>query len=244
MRTIRIYQAGQYGVGDQFLLSETAGHHVGVVLRMQAGNELELFDGENHCCRAVLVQVKKNRAEVLILDKQIVNKESPLAIHLYQGISKGDRMEWLIQKAVELGVHAITPVITAHCAVKLDKERLEKKWMQWRAIAVSACEQSGRNYLPAIHQVCLLDDLKSAPKADLQIVLAPESGGSWRNFKGSIKKLSMVVGPEGGLSEEEIAALNQSGYQSLPLGPRILRTETAAITALSLSQALWGDLSV
>ncbi len=242
MRTIRIYQPGHYTVGDLLELSSTASQHVGVVLRMQPGDELTLFCGDNREFSASIARVQKKKVVVSITGVQDVNRESSRRLHLAQAISKGDRMEWVIQKAVELGVTSITPLFTAHCVVRLDAERLAKKQAQWQAIAIAACEQSGRNYVPVIHPASSLEDYLQACDAGIKLVLHPRAAKSWRDCSFASGDIALLIGPEGGLSDEEVQLAHAAGYQSLCLGPRILRTETAAIVALGVLQAVAGDL--
>lgn len=242
MRTIRIYQEGHYLPGQTLTLSEAAGQHVGLVLRMQPGEQLTLFRGDNHECLATILTAHKRQITVQINTDNEVNHESPRAIHLAQAISKGDRMEWVIQKAVELGVSSITPLITTHCVVRLDAERMAKKQTQWQATAISACEQSGRNQVPTIHPTCSLDTYLKQCQAQFKWVLYPAAGKSWRDYPNLPGDMALLIGPEGGLSEDEINQAMTTQFQPLCLGPRILRTETAAITAISVLQAVYGDL--
>ena len=242
MRTIRIYQPGHYDVGHQIELTAAASQHVGVVLRMQPGESLCLFCGDNREFSATITVVQKKKVWVSIDKAQVVNRESPVSIHLAQAISKGDRMEWVVQKAVELGVSSITPLLTTHCVVRLDADRLNKKLAQWQAIAIAAAEQSGRNQLTNIHSACTLDHFLQQCITKTKLVLYPNASQSWRDYTLSTEDITLLIGPEGGLSEEEIMQSKASGFKALSLGPRILRTETAAIAALSMIQAISGDL--
>lgn len=242
MREIRIYQPGDYQINESLILNSEAGQHVGVVLRMQAGDKLTLFKGDNQEYEALITDVHKKRVEVMITAQQLINRESPRVIHLAQAISKGDRMETVVQKAVELGVTSITPLITERCVVKLDAERMEKKRLQWQAISIAACEQSGRNQVPEILPVLTLDNYIKKLLSDLNFVLYPEAAKSWRNYTFDNHQIGLLIGPEGGLSDNEIRLLFANNFVPLSLGPRILRTETAAITALSVLQAVCGDL--
>lgn len=242
VRTTRIYQPGHYKKGDTVELSTQASQHVGVVLRMRVGESLILFCGDSREFPATVLSVQKKLVTVFINEEHIINRESPCDIHLAQAISKGERMEFVIQKAVELGVTRITPLITQHCVVRLEAERLLKKQAQWQAIAIAACEQSGRNTLPIINPLCALDAFLQECQAPYKFVLHPHTNKTWRDYSFAKAKLVLLVGPEGGLSEEEIKATTSASFQPLSLGPRILRTETAALAALSILQALSGDL--
>ena len=242
MRTIRIYQPGHYEPGNTIELTASASQHIGVVLRMQPGEQLTLFCGDNREFSATIDAVRKKTVVVRISAVIDVNRESSCVLHLAQAISKGERMELVIQKAVELGVSSITPLLTAHCVVRLDAERLVKKHMQWQAIAIAACEQSGRNKLPIIHPACSLDNYLQQCQATTKLVLHPNAAKSWRDYTFTDGDIALLIGPEGGLSEDEVSQAKSVEFQSLCLGPRILRTETAAIAAISVLQAISGDL--
>ncbi|KTC94593.1 16S rRNA (uracil(1498)-N(3))-methyltransferase [Legionella erythra] len=243
MREVRIYQPGYYLAGQEITLSEEAGQHVGVVLRMQPGEALTLFSGDNREFKAEITSVHKKRVTVALNSVHAVNRESPLRLHLAQGISKGDKMEWVVQKAVELGVASIQPVLTERCAVKLDGPRLEKKQAQWQAIAVAACEQCGRNQIPLVHPPVSLHDMLEKKNGFPAFILQPGALHRYQTYKDlKMGEAMLLIGPEGGLSPSESADAQQAGFLPLSLGPRILRTETAAIAAISVLQAVFGDL--
>lgn len=239
---MRIYQPGDYQCGQLLELSPEASQHVGLVLRMQVGEPLILFCGDNREFTATIDTVKKKQVVVAIGTVTEVNKESPLKVHLGQAISKGERMELVMQKAVELGVSSITPIITERCVVKLDKERMAKKLYQWQAIAIAACEQSGRNQVPIVHSAVHLEQYLQQISAALKLILHPMGNKSWRDYSLAHSEIALLIGPEGGLNDHEVQLAIDNDFQPLCLGPRILRTETAAITALSVLQALGGDL--
>lgn len=241
MRTIRIYQTGNYQVGDTLILTPEASQHLGKVLRVQPDERLYLFRGDNSIFKSVVVEVTKKKVSVRIETQEISSLESPLRIHLAQALSKGDRMEWVIQKATELGVTSITPLITQHCAVKLDTERLEKKHHYWQQIIIAACEQCGRNELPILHPFQHLNAYALTDRTGLRLVLSPTAQSSWRHYKMPNQEVNLLIGPEGGLSREEVLLLEQQDFLPLALGPRILRTETAALAALTLLQTMNGD---
>src|SRR3990167_879273 len=224
MRTIRIYQAGNYSLHDILDLSAEAGQHVGVVLRMQVGEKLILFSGDNCEWGAEIVTVHKKKVVVRIVGMQEVNRESSRTIRLAQAIAKGDRMEWLLQKAVELGVAEITPLVTQYCAYKLDEDRLTKKHQQWQAIAVAACEQCGRNQIPVIEFPVMLDKFLQHKLSGDGYVLEPYTGRSWREHDTPKGALTLMIGPEGGFSPSELKTILEAKYLPLKLGPRILRT--------------------
>jgi 16S rRNA (uracil1498-N3)-methyltransferase len=242
MRTIRIYQPGSYTPGESIALSASASQHVGVVLRMKTGDPLTLFCGDNREFSATILSVLKKQVLVQLHSVITVNRESPCALHLAQGIAKGDGMEWIVQKATELGVASIWPLLTQHGSVKHDPARLIKKHAQWQAIAISACEQSGRNTLPIIHEPCTLNHYLQQCTTSNKWILDPQATCSWRNHVHASAELTLLVGPEGGFHPEEITQAAVAEFKPLTLGPRILRTETAAIAALSVLQATAGDL--
>jgi 16S rRNA (uracil1498-N3)-methyltransferase len=242
VRTIRIYQPGHYKNGDIVELSPGASQHVGTVLRMQPGEKLVLFCGDNREFPATIKAVQKKKVSVSIDAVSNINRESPRTIHLGQAISKGERMELVIQKAVELGVTTITPLLTERCVVRMNDDRLTKKQAQWQAIAIAACEQSGRNQLPTIHTPCSLDVYLQQCQAALKLVLDPSLSKTWRDYTLSEGDIALLIGPEGGLSHAEVHAAQAKGFEPLCLGPRVLRTETAAIAAISILQAIAGDL--
>lgn len=241
MRTIRIYQPGDYQLGQTIALSETAAQHVGVVLRLNVGTKITLFRGDNYEFDAIISSVQKKHIQVTIKSKLLVNRESPRVIHLAQSIAKGDKMEWIIQKAVELGVASITPLLTERCVVRLDEQRLEKKYQQWQAIAISACEQCGRNQLPTIYPACSFEQYLQTCPAEYKWILSPEAHESWPTLSNDSAELALLIGPEGGFSQQEITLAHKHQIQSIRLGPRILRTETAAVSALGVLQMLYGD---
>lgn len=242
MREVRIYQEGVLDDVPRLDLSLDAGHHVSVVLRMVPGDALTLFCGDNREFLTTIESVHKKKVTVVIHEMRTMNRESDCKIHLAQGISKGERMEWVIQKATELGVASITPLITARCSVKQDKDRLTKKHTQWESIAIAACEQSGRNRIPKIHSLLRLDVFLQQCQTKSKLILHPGANQSWRNGGINNQEITLVVGSEGGFTEEEIKQAIAHQFQLMSLGPRVLRTETAALAAISVLQAMHGDL--
>lgn len=242
MREIRIYQPGEYQVGQSLDLNHSASQHVAVVLRMKPEQDLVLFCGDDREFRASIKTIQKKRVTVKIHSVKTVSRESPRAIHLAQALSKGDRMSFVIQKSVELGVSSITPLLTEQSVVKLDAARLEKKALQWEAMAVSACEQSGRNKVPMIYPITSLKLYLQRCAATYKILLHPCVEKTWRDAQFSHGEIALLIGPEGGFSANEIQQAMAAEFQPLRLGPRILRTETAALSAITLLQAVYGDL--
>lgn len=240
MRIVRIYQAGNYSLGDEIVLSPQASAHLSLVLRLKKEAIITLFSGNNREYLSVITEIKKNQVYVTILNEKEVDRESSCQIHLAQGLSKSDKMEFVVQKAVELGVSSITPVITERTNIKLDEARILKKQQQWQAIAIAACEQSGRNKIPIIAPIQNLSEYLQTERPGLNFVLEPRAEKSWRDYSFESRPITLLIGPEGGFSSEEQASLKN--FLPLCLGPRILRTETAALVGLSVLQALIGDL--
>ena len=227
--------------GGTLELGTGAAQHVARVLRMSAGDALVLFNGDGSEYHSRLETVDRRRVTVRVLKRREGVAESPLAIHLGIAISRGERMDWVVQKATELGASCLTPLFTERTAVKLGGDRTDKKMRHWRQVAISACEQCGRNHLPTIDPPTSLLDWLAVTRADHRYVLhhRASNGPSAGTPPTSIALLS---GPEGGLSTAEMKVAEQAGYQPLALGPRVLRTETAPLAAIAILQARWGDM--
>lgn len=222
-------------------LPESVHRHAVQVLRLKAGAQLRLFDGQGRELEATLSLAERKRSEVQLHSELAIQSESPLDITLLQGISRGERMDFAIQKAVELGVRTIIPVVTERCNVQLSKERAEKRLKHWQGVLMSACEQSGRAFMPDLLPVTSLNEAMAASTAPLKLVLDPQARQRFHSLPQP-QALTLLIGPEGGLSDAEISQAEQSGFTSVQFGPRILRTETAAVAALAVVQTLWGDL--
>lgn len=248
MRNPRIYQAQAFEVGQTQALSDDAFGHTVRVLRLKDGDDITLFNGLSeqqsyYEYQAKLCNVGKKHADIEIIAKSKVENESPLNIHLGQGISRGDRMDFTLQKSVELGVNTITPIFTERCGVKLTGERLEKKHEQWQKIVISACEQSGRCTVPIVATPIYLDDWLQQDSSALKLNLHPRAQHSIMSLPIENNRVRLLIGPEGGLSNDEIASANSAGFHDVLLGPRVLRTETAALTAITALQCRYGDLT-
>lgn len=179
----------------------------------------------------------------LVGERLMVSTESPLSLHLLQAVSKGERMDLVIQKAVELGVREITPVLTERCVVRLKGSRAEKRHRHWREIIINACEQCGRNRLPLLHHITPVEKVLDEPSGGLKLVLDPSAASSIGALASPRDgEVHLLIGPEGGLSDWELDQATLHGFTAVRLGPRILRTETAALASLSALQVLWGDL--
>ncbi len=243
MRVPRIYEPGPLSSHALLDLSEDGANHIGRVLRMQAGQELVLFDGRGGQYPATIQAVGKKQVTVQLAELDPVEVESPLAIHFGQVISRGDKMEFTIQKSVELGVTVITPLFSERCGVKLSGERLDKKLEQWQKIAISACEQCGRNRIPEIRPAMELAAWLAEPTAELKLNLHPRAPYSINTLPEPSHGIRLLIGPEGGLSTSEIEQAREHGFADMLLGPRVLRTETAGLTAITALQCRFGDLA-
>lgn len=220
-------------------LPEAQAHYLSRVLRLTVGAAVQLFDGSGYEYRGELTHVSKKIVQVDLRERLDGLAESSLRIHLGQGLSRGERMDWAIQKATELGVDELTPLFTDRCEVRLNGERAQKRLEHWQQIAISACEQSGRSKVPVIHPPQQLKDWQAAVQADLKLLLHPVAQPLTEHTTPST--LAFLIGPEGGLTENEVAQASTYGFQPARLGPRVLRTETAPVVALSVAQQLWGD---
>ncbi|QQX58544.1 16S rRNA (uracil(1498)-N(3))-methyltransferase [Pseudomonas chlororaphis] len=238
MRLSRFFIDAPLSLGEHEL-PEAQAHYIGRVLRMAEGDALQLFDGSGNEFRGTLLEVGKKRVVVRLDESFAGQVESPLQIHLGQGLSRGERMDWAIQKATELGVSEITPIFSERCEVRLKDERADKRLAHWRQVAVSACEQCGRSRVPVIHPPMLLADWIKQTQADLKLVLHPVAEPLVSHAKP--ETLAFLIGPEGGLSDTEVDQAQDAGFLPARLGPRVLRTETAPVVALAVAQQLWGD---
>ena len=242
MRIPRFYFPDALALGARVALPKEAAHHAVRVLRMGEGDAVSLFNGDNHVYRARILRIEKQDMLVLIESRVALSCESTLSLLLVQGISSGERMDYTLQKAVELGVAAIQPIQAERSVVKLTGERREKRMQHWRNVVTAACEQCGRNQVPEVKAVAGLMEWLGEPGAEGQrILLAPDAEMRLRELAQPTGAVTLAVGPEGGFSDKEQAALLQYGFTPVKLGPRVLRTETAALAALASMQALWGD---
>lgn len=241
MRIPRVYIAeAVLTEGAQYTLEAATSHYLSTVLRMEAGRPVVAFCGNGFEYEASLTTPHKKNAVITVHSGTEANRESPLHTHLAIGLSRGERFDFVLQKACELGVTEITPLMTERTEVKLKGERLDKKQAHWQQILISACEQCQRNRLPILNPLISLSELLTKPDPHLKLVLHHRSEKNLKDH-ATPSALTLLVGPEGGLSDSEIATAEACGYAPVTLGPRVLRTETAPITALSAVQLLWGD---
>jgi 16S rRNA (uracil1498-N3)-methyltransferase len=229
--------------GSSVTLPESAAQHLQKVLRLGAGDPITLFDGSGRDFEGVVEVAARTGTTVRVGPGHAVNRESPLSITLLQGISRGPRMDTVMQKATELGVTAIQPIQAARSVVRLDEERSQTRLEHWQRIVISACEQCGRSIVPVVRPVCTLDAALAALLAGtVCITLDPAGESGLASRLGNGRLIALAVGPEGGFDETEIGLLVRAGFRGLRLGPRILRTETAPLAALAVLQYQGGDL--
>jgi len=240
MRIPRIFTPQSLTPNSTLVLAEAQSHYLSKVLRMQAGRELILFNGEGGEYSAEISAVNKKTVEVNIGEFFSGNRQSHLQLELAIGVSRGERMDWVLQKATELGVTKITPLLTERTEVKLSGERADKKMEHWQQIIISACEQSQRNILPELSEPKTFSEWVASSDAELKFVLHHRDSKALPADK-TPQSVALLIGPEGGLDENEIAQAVKYGFAPLTLGPRVLRTETAPVAAISLVQYLWGD---
>ena len=240
MRTVRIYQDTDLATDRLIELSKEASHHLKHVLRFNNDDSLNLFNGQGGEYAATLV-FKGKKVFAQIGDHLDINRESSLHITLLQGVSKGERMDVSIQKAVELGVNRIIPVICQRTVVNLKAERLEKKLRHWKGIIINACEQSGRTRIPELLAPIKSTELQRLDLSGIKLTLDPVAKAGLHSLSPDQNSASLLIGPEGGLTDEEINHARSIGFEGIQMGPRILRTETAAISGITALQTLWGD---
>ena len=240
----RLYVAEKLAAGAELHLGEESARYLGRVLRLRVGDSVHVFNGDDGEWSATISRFGKNRVTLLVHDAVANTAESDLKIHLVQGISRGERMDFVVQKATELGVDRVTPVLTDYGVVKLDDKRAGKRRLHWQRVAESACEQSGRVNPPRVDAPLPLNDWLGTARAgdSTDLVLAPGTGQALTKVAKPAAGLCLLIGPEGGFSEREYDDAANSGFEAVTLGPRVLRTETAAVAAIAILQALWGDL--
>lgn len=245
MRLNRIFCEGPLSGGSEVGLPAAGAYHIVRVLRLREGAPLSVFDGNGNEFKAEIARVDGDKVTVRLGSQTPGTLESPLRVTLTQGISRSERMDWTLQKATELGVAAIAPVLTARSVVRLDEKQAQKKQAHWRGIVIGACEQCGRNRLPEVLAPVSLRDHLAGPRAanrGLRLVLSPTAPASLAGLTSMPTKVELLIGPEGGLDDDELIAAQKAGFMPVRLGPRVLRTETAAVVAMTVLQAFWGDL--
>lgn len=244
MRLTRVHVPGPLASGSRQTIEGDAANHIARVLRLEPGHALLVFDGRGGEYAAQIEAVRKGMVIIDVRERSDANRESPLSLTLAQGVSRGERMDWVVQKATELGVTRIIPVLTERTVVKLDAKQSQRRLQHWRGIAVAACEQSHRTRIPEIAPPVTLQDFlgRNTEALASRLLLSPTGTLSIRDLKPPAAGILVLIGPEGGLSESEQRAALYAGFLAVRLGPRVLRTETAAVAALTLLQHQFGDL--
>ena len=235
-----LIDAARHADGAAFVLPDTLHRHLSTVLRLAPGEGFVIFDGVGGEWTAEIVGTERRSTTARLLAPTGVDTESPLPVHLGLAVSKGERMDFALQKATELGVATITPLFTERAVVRLDAERLARKSVHWLGVVEAAAEQSGRTRLPTLHAEARLEPWLTHRAEALKLVLAPHATARLAGFSRPAS-IALLVGPEGGLSEAEIAHAEAAGFTPVGLGPRVLRTETAPLAALAAINVLWGD---
>jgi 16S rRNA (uracil1498-N3)-methyltransferase len=243
MRLTRVHVEAELQTGRRLTVEASAGNHIARVLRLRAGDSLTLFNGQGGEYAGSIEEIHRDTVVVSVLERREVDRESPHQLTLAQGISRGERMDWVVQKATELGVWRIAPIFTERSVVHLDEKQAFRKIQHWRSIAVAACEQSGRNRVPEITQpVGLYEMLERRASSGTALLLSPGAPLRIADIATGGADTAVLIGPEGGLADVEQEAAIKAGFTPVRLGPRVLRTETAAVCALTLLQQKFGDL--
>jgi len=243
MRTIRIYYNDDITVGNNIIFPKQTSNHLIQVLRLQVNSNIVIFNGDGRNHIATIVDNNKNSTEVKITSSDKNLNESPIKIHIALALTKNDKMDLAIQKAVELGVTEISPLIMKHSVIKLDDKKRAKRHSRWLEIIYSACEQSGRSTIPKLNPVTEWTSWEENSNAECKIVCDPHATKTLKSFSVIPKSVLLIVGPEGGFSTEEIVDFRNHQYTNIQFGKRILRAETAAIAMITAVQTFWGDFS-
>lgn len=241
MASPRIYCDLRLGPGAQFPLPQDAANHVGRALRLRAGDALVVFDGSGGEYDATILRVDRDRVDVKTGAFREAEREAPLEVGLVQGLPEADKMDWILQKSVELGVAWIQPVVCERSVVRLSGDRAARRESHWQRVVIAACEQTGRNRVPALKPTLAFRDWAAQPAAGARWMLSPGAAEALAAQPPPAGPVELLVGPEGGLSERELDIAANIGFAALSLGPRVLRAETAPLAALAAIQSLWGD---
>lgn len=249
MRVSRFYQEGEMKLGEEIPLTQANHRHAAQVLRLKVGDSLILFNGKLGEYAATISATDKRNSQVVIEGFDPIDRESPLSIHLVLANIKSDKMDYAIQKAVELGVTTIQPMYTTRSVIKLKNNRLEKKMQHWKGVIIAACEQSGRTVIPSIKEPCHFEEIFVKYADMIQIAMLPESQNKIQalsfqegNNNNEAKEVSLIIGPEGGFTDEEEQSMRSNDVESVNFGKRILRAETAVVSGITACQMAWGDL--
>ncbi|ETX12046.1 16S rRNA methyltransferase [Marinomonas ushuaiensis DSM 15871] len=244
MRIPRVFIDTELNENTVIALPDSTFQHLCKVLRLRSDHPLRVFNGKGGQFHATLCDVEKRSANISITQCEPLNNESPIQVTIGQTLSRGERMDYAIQKAVEAGVYAIQPLFSERCEVKLQNDRVEKRLQHWQQIAISAAEQCGRGIIPIVHPPKELHNWVGECNEMLKFTLHHHSAKPIANFaRPSGNQICLLIGPEGGLTENEVQLAEKKGFNAITLGPRVLRTETAPVVALSVINTLWGDIS-
>lgn len=241
MASPRIFCDFRLGPGAQFPLPQDAAQHVGKALRLRAGDGLVVFDGRGGEYDAVIQRIDRDRVDVKTSAFRADDREAPFEVGLVQGLPEADKMDWILQKSVELGVAWVQPVVCERSVVRLSGDRAARRESHWQRVAIAACEQCGRNRVPEVRPTLAFRDWAAQPSQAQRWMLAPGAEARLAECPAPTGPVELLVGPEGGLSERELDIAATIGFSALSLGPRVLRAETAPLAALAAMQALWGD---
>jgi 16S rRNA (uracil1498-N3)-methyltransferase len=243
MRLSRVHVDTPLAAGQRVAVEGAAANHVARVLRLRAGDAITLFNGTGTEFAGSIAELRRDSVVVEVKEQRAAKRESPLSLTLAQGISRGERMDWILQKATELGGSRIVPLFTERSVVRLDARQAQKKLHHWRGIAIAACEQCGRNTVPEITSpLHIFEFVSSAASDQTRLLLSPSGEKSIEEVSAAASGITVLIGPEGGLTDTEQDVVLRSGFTPVRMGPRILRTETAAIAALTILQHRFGDL--
>ncbi|HIF17784.1 MAG: 16S rRNA (uracil(1498)-N(3))-methyltransferase [Cycloclasticus sp.] len=242
MRISRLFVDQQLAEGKPITLEPDAAHYLRNVLRLKKGFQLTVFNGQGGEYSATASEIHRKAVVLDINTWRDINLESPLAIELGLSVSRGERMDVAIQKATELGVATITPVITQHCVVKLTDERRLQRHQHWQNIVYRACEQCGRNAPPLLNVTQDFSDWLGSDLSSNRIIFEPGKTETLKSYQQPETAVTVFIGPEGGFSEEEVVVAEKAGFTALGFGPRVVRNETAAIASIAAMQVLWGDM--
>ena len=240
--TPRFFFPSPLAVGREVALPPNAAHHASAVLRLRTGDAVTLFDGTGGEYGARIESMTARTVDVVVAEHRASERESPLKVTLVQAIIATERMDYVIQKAVELGVETIAPLATARGVTRLDANRAERRLEHWRQIVIASCEQCGRNRMPAVYPPSELRAWLRRPSAQqMRLLLTPSAQATLADIGAPAEGIELLVGPEGGFAPDEEAAALAAGFRAIRAGPRILRTETAGPAMLAAMNALWGD---
>ena len=241
MRIPRLFIFDSINSNDEYILDRDQSHYLKNVLRLKTGMNVRLFNGSGYEHLGMIKNVSKDRVSIFVLSKEKKNNESPLKVNFIIAISKSSKFDSLIQKLTELGVSSITPIQSERSEIKIRSKDQSKKIEHWEKIAISACQQCDRDRPPKIHGIGTFSSIVTVRSENMKFILEPSANSALSSSSIEMEEICMLSGPEGGFSPKELLLADEHGFKPVSLGPRILRTETAPIVALSIAQSKWGD---